>query len=225
VTGRSAVRRQFRFDKTLRKHSCLGQRALLPAVPLLVSLPLVAACAPGSGPAAAGGPVTPAYNATTGRLEKLTYDRNGDGRPDAWVEMDGARLVRADVDEDFDGRVDRREFYVAGKNGERTGGTDAIRGVGVLSRVEVTSGAGESAARVETYDRGVLAAAEEDSDGNGRPDKWEHYENGALVSVALDTRGHGVPDRRLVYGPDGGPPQLETDPDGTGQFRATASAP
>ena len=40
--------------------------------------------------------MTPAYNAKTGRLEKLTYDRNRDGRPDAWVEMDGARLVRAE---------------------------------------------------------------------------------------------------------------------------------
>ena len=224
MTGRSAVQRPVGFDKTLRKDSCLGRRALLPAVPLLVSLPLAAACAPASGSGAAGGQVTPAYNAATGRLEKLTYDRNGDGRADAWVEMDGARLVRADVDEDFDGRVDRREFYVAGKSGERTGGTDTIRGVGVLSRVELISGSGESAARVETYERGVLAAAEEDSDGNGRPDKWEQYENGALVSVALDTRGRGVPDRRLVYGPDGGPPRIETDPDGTGQFRAMASA-
>src|SRR5262245_50474948 len=116
-------------------------------MPFLVSLPLVAACTPGSGPGAASRQVTPAYNARTGRLEKLTYDRNGDGRPDAWVEMDGARLVRADVDEDFDGRIDRREFYVAGKSGERTGGTDTIRGVGVLSRVEVMSGSGESAAR------------------------------------------------------------------------------
>ena len=87
------------------------------------------------------------------------------------------------------------------------------------------SGSSETAARVEMYDRGVLATAEEDSDGNGRPDKWEHYENGALVSVALDTRGRGVPDRRLVYGPDGGPPRLESDPDGTGQFRRTAAAP
>ena len=224
MTGRSAVQRPVGFDKTLRKDSCLGRRALLPAVPLLVSLPLAASCAPGSGSGAAAGQVTPAYNAATGRLEKLTYDRNGDGRADAWVEMDGARLVRADVDEDFDGRVDRREFYVAGKSGERTGGTDTIRGVGVLSRVELISGSGESAARVETYERGVLAAAEEDSDGNGRPDKWEQYENGALVSVALDTRGRGVPDRRLVYGPDGGPPRIETDPDGTGQFRAMASA-
>jgi hypothetical protein len=225
VTGRSAIQRQIRFDKTLSKLNYLARRALLPAVPLLVSLPLAAACAPGSGSAVAGGQVTPAYNATTGRLEKLTYDRNSDGRPDAWVEMDGARLVRADVDEDFDGRVDRREFYVAGKSGERTGGTDTIRGVGVLSRVEVTSGSGESAARVEKYERGVLSTAEEDADGNGRPDKWEQYENGALVSVALDTRGRGVPDRRLVYDPHGGSPRLETDPDGTGQFRAAASAP
>ena len=194
----------------------------MPALSLLASLPLGAACAPGSPRAGASGQITPAYSATTGRLEKLTYDRNGDRKPDAWVEMDGTRLLRADLDEDFDGRVDRREFYAAGTKGERTGGSAAIQGLGVLSRVEVPAVTGETAARVETYDGGVLTAAEEDSDGNGRADKWERYEHGALVSVALDTRGRGVPDRRIVYGPDGGPPRIETDADGTGQFRAAA---
>jgi hypothetical protein len=211
--------------KTLKKHGRLAGCVLLPAVPLLATVPLLAACSPGPAPATASGQVTPTYSAATGRLEKLTYDRNGDGRSDAWVEMDGTRLVRADLDDDFDGRVDRREFYTAGTSGERTGGTTAIKGLGVLSRVEVPSATGETAARVETYDHGVLAAAEEDSDGNGRPDKWERYENGGLVSVALDTRGRGVPDRRLMYGQDGGPPRLETDPDGTGQFRAATLAP
>ena len=70
----------------------------------------------------------------------------------------------------------------------------------------------------------MLAAAEEDADGDGRPDKWERYAEGALTSVALDTLGRGVPDRRLVYTSDGGPPRIETDPDGSGQFRPAASA-
>jgi hypothetical protein len=206
--------------KTLRKYGRRRRGALLLAMPFLT-----AACSPASAPAAAAQRVTPAYSAATGRLEKLTYDRNGDGRSDAWVEMDGARLLRADLDEDFDGRVDRREFYSAGETGVRTGGTTTVKGLGVLSRVEVPSAAGGRAARVETYERGILTAAEEDSDGDGRPDKWERYENGALATLALDTRGRGFADRRLVYGRDGGPPRLETDPDGTGFFRAAVPAP
>jgi hypothetical protein len=34
--------------------------------------------------------------------------------------MDGERLLRMDVDEDRDGRVDRREYYGPGERLERT---------------------------------------------------------------------------------------------------------
>ena len=137
--------------------------------------------------------------------------------------MDGTRLIRAELDDDFDGRVDRREFYAADEQGERSGGTVVIQGLGVLARVELVSPTGKVSRR-ETYERGVLSAAEEDTDDDGRVDKWEQYQNGALVSVALDTRGRGTPDRRVVYSPDGGAPRIETDVDGSGQFRPSAHA-
>ena len=193
-------------------------RAVLLAVG---AVPFVAACSPGSAPADSR--VSPTYRRDTGRLEKLAYDRNGDGRDDAWAYMDGTRLLRAELDDDFDGRVERREFYTAGQGGQH-GGTAAIHGRGVLERVELLSPTTGQAFRRETYERGVLAAAEEDADGDGRPDKWERYAEGALTWVALDTLGRGVPDRRLVYTRDGGPPRIETDPDGSGQFRPAASA-
>jgi hypothetical protein len=168
------------------------------------------------------GRVIPTYRADTRRLDKLAYDRNGDGREDAWAFMNGARLLRAELDDNFDGRVDRRELYAAGASDERAGGTAVIPGQGVLTRVELVSATTGTAFREETYEKGVLAAAQEDTDGDARTDKWERYEDGALASVALDTRHRGTPDRRLVYRRDGVAPRIETDPDGDGHFGPAA---
>jgi hypothetical protein len=183
---------------------------------------LMAGCS-GSAPAAGvQGRVSPTYRADNGRLEKLAYDRNGDGREDAWAFMDGTRLLRAELDDNFDGRVDRREVYTAGAQDQRAGGTAVIPGQGVLARVELVARDG-TVFRAETYGKGVLESAEEDTDRDGHTDKWERYEAGALVSVALDTRRRGLPDRRLVYARDGGAPRIETIADGSGQSRQAAS--
>jgi hypothetical protein len=183
---------------------------------------VVTGCSPSPAPDVAAGRVSPTDRLDTGRLEKLAYDRNGDGREDAWAFMDGTRLLRAELDDNFDGRVDRKELYSAGTSNERAGGTAVIRGQGVLTRVELVSAATGVSFRQETYDKGVLASAEEDTDGDARTDKWERYENGALTSVSLDTGRRGIPDRRLVYTADGGAPRIETDPDGDGHFRPAA---
>src|SRR5262245_15080323 len=47
----------------------------------------------------------------SGRLTRLTYDRDGDGKIDAWGYMDGSRVVRVEVDENGDGQVDRWEYH------------------------------------------------------------------------------------------------------------------
>ena len=182
----------------------------------------VTGCSGSPAPGTVGTRVSPTYRADTGRLEKLAYDRNGDGREDAWAFMDGTRLLRAELDDNFDGRVDRKELYASGASDERAGGTAVIQGQGVLTRVELLSAATGTAFREETYHEGVLARAEEDTDGDARTDKWERYEEGALTSVAFDTERRGTPNRRLVYARDGGAPQIETDPDGDGHFRPAA---
>jgi hypothetical protein len=198
--------------------SAFGVRGLLA---LAAAALAVTGCSDGPAPEVAATRVSPTYRADTGRLEKLAYDRNADGREDAWAFMDGTRLLRAELDDNFDGRVDRKEFYAAGTTDERAGGTAVVRGQGVLTRVELVSAATGESFRHETYDRGMLASAEEDTDGDSRTDKWERYENGALASVALDTGRRGSPDRRLVYTADGAAPRIETDPDGDGHFRPT----
>ena len=60
---------------------------------------LVAGC---SGPAPQKGGndrVQPEYD-RSGRLTKLSYDRSGDGKPETWGYIDGARLMRVEADED-----------------------------------------------------------------------------------------------------------------------------
>jgi hypothetical protein len=218
VTGRSAARHASTFVKNVGLFVRLA--AGLPGVLALAAAALaVAGCSESPAPNLVAGQVRPTYRADTGRLEKLAYDRNGDGREDAWAFMDGTRLLRAELDDNFDGRVDRKELYSASTSDVRAGGTAAIQGQGVLTRVELVSAATGAPFRKETYDKGVLARAEEDTDGDARTDKWERYENGALTSVALDTGRRGTPDRRLVYTADGGAPRIESDPDGDGHFR------
>ena len=60
----------------------------------------VTGCSDAPAPALITERVSPTYRADTGRLEKLAYDRNGEGREDAWAFMDGARLLRAELDDD-----------------------------------------------------------------------------------------------------------------------------
>ena len=42
--------------------------------------------------------VKPTYNKDSGRLERISYDRNRDTRMDAWLVMDGTRVIRAELD-------------------------------------------------------------------------------------------------------------------------------
>lgn len=131
--------------------------------------------------------IAPTYDAT-GKLRLLTYDSNGDGRPDMWSYMDGAEVVRIEIDNSGDGAIDRREYY-----------TDAR----TLDRVEIALAHDGRFTRTEFYEGGTIVRAEEDADGNGAADKWETYVNGAVSSVAFDTQRSGRPTRRLVYEANG----------------------
>jgi hypothetical protein len=166
---------------------------------------------PGESAEAAG--VKATYSKTTGKLELITYDTNKDGKVDAWSHMDGTRLVSMDIDRDFDGVVDRWEYYGPGGALEKVGYSRANDGKadawayqgpgGQVARVEVSTRRDGIVSRTEFFEAGKLARVEEDSDGDGKPDKWEAYVEGTLFSADLDTNRDGRPDRRLTYGPDG----------------------
>lgn len=180
----------------------------------------LAACRPApSKPADSS--IIPAYD-KTGRLESLTYDRNHDGKPDAWLKMHGAQVVSADLDEDFDGKVDRREIYSADGASAPASGPASAAGTlparPALVRAEQSTRGDGTMNRVEFYEHGTLARVEEDTNADGRVDKWETWTNGALAVVALDTKGTGRPDRRIVYSADGSEPRMEVDTKGDGTF-------
>jgi hypothetical protein len=130
--------------------------------------------------------------------------------------MDGTRVVRAELDENNDGKVDRWEYY---ETGPGTGGAKAgsAPGAGVLSRVEDSTRHDGKVSRWEYYEKGQRVRAEEDTDADGRVDKWETWSGGVLATVLLDTDGDGKADRRLVYSADGSGPRFEMAGPG-GQF-------
>lgn len=165
--------------------------------------------------------VVPTYNAETGRLERISYDRDKDGKPDAWLYMDGTRATRAELDENNDGAIDRWEHYRTDVP-TSTGGSLPS---GELLKAEQSTRFDGKVSRWETYEQGRLSKVEEDTTGDGQPDKWEIWADGSLAEVALDTKGRGKADRRIVYPAGGGSPQLLVDANGDGTFRPVVVEP
>ena len=161
----------------------------------------------------------------TGRLTRLTFDRNGDGKIDTWGYMDGSRVVRVEVDEDGDGKVDTWEYHKDPKESTASrssaGSTHPSESGGdpTLERIDRATKHDGKISRREYFENGTLTRVEEDTDGNGTFDKWETYSNGSLASMAIDTKGRGTPDRRLIYLPDGTLSRIETDPNGNGSWQ------
>src|SRR6266478_1538933 len=65
--------------------------------------------------------IAPEYDKTTGKLKLLKYDANGNGVVDTWSYMDGARVVRIEIDKDEDGKIDRWEYYGPDQKLEKIG--------------------------------------------------------------------------------------------------------
>lgn len=177
---------------------------------LVLATSVLAACQSAASSSEAQSRIEPSYDEATGRLTRLSYDSDHDGKHDTWAFMDGARLTKLEADENQDGRIDRWEFYPATSNGGAKQPPE---------RIERAMRLDGQVSRRELFEDGVMVRVEEDTDGNGKTDKWETYAGGALTTVALDTQGRGKADRRLVYSPDGSLERIEEDPDGSGKFR------
>jgi hypothetical protein len=177
-------------------------------VPLILGLAaLVTGC--GQTPDLATARPIAEYHSETGRLTRLSADRNGDGRIDTWAYMDGLLTSRIEIDRDGDGVPDRIEHYEPAPPGAAAPSR--------ISRAEERATPAGPATRREWYRDGRLLNVEEDTDGNGRIDKWEHFVDGSLARLEIDTVGKGYPSRRLIYEPDGRV-RVESDPDGDGVF-------
>jgi hypothetical protein len=171
--------------------------------------------------------IQPVYDQTTGKLQLLKYDANGNGTTDTWSYMDGAHVVRIEVDSDEDGKIDRWEYYGRDELLEKIGFSRLGDGKedawkfpspgGAADRIGISTRRDGKITRTEHYKGDRLVSAEEDVDEDGNIDKWETYEGDHLASVAFDTLHRGTPDRRMVYGLNGSA-RLEVDPAGDGHF-------
>jgi hypothetical protein len=188
-----------------------------PGAALVIALAAGSLVGCGAPDRTAGEQIRPTYDKTTGRLTRLEYDANHDGRIDTWMDMDGTRPLRSRIDQNGDGKIDRWEEFDAsgaisrvGFSRKDDGKPDAWMRPGDghgLQCLEISSSGDEHHIdRWEYYERGgagdergTLVRAEEDTVGDGRPHEWETYRAGALETVAFDEDGDGVPDRRLTY--------------------------
>jgi len=184
---------------------------------LLTAAALVPTLACHSAPDPSGPPATPIYNQTTGQLEQVVSDTDGDGKVDTRAFMEGRRLKHIEIDRNADGRPDRWEYYVDAPP-ERVR-PDAADGRTEIDRVEEANGLDERITRREFYERGELSRVEDDSDLDGHIDRWEQYDHGVLARLDMDLKKAGFADRRLIFGKDGSINRIEVDPTGTGAWK------
>src|SRR4029077_10630039 len=103
-----------------------------------------------------------AYYDMSGKLERIEYDKNGDGKPDHIAYHDGNKTPRRiDVDSDFDGKMDRWEYYDADGVLEKIGAARNGKGPDVW----LFQGPGGEPRRKEY-----------DDDGDGKVDRAEVLE-------------------------------------------------
>lgn len=155
-----------------------------------------------------------------GRLQRIEYDSNKDGRADHIAHHDGEKTPHLlEIDEDFDGGMDRWEDYnpagilVKVGTGRRQRGRPDLwiypDAGGLPARKEYDEDLDGRIDRVEVFRNGLLRRAEMDTDNDGKLDRWQDWSTGRLSSEELDTNGDGKPDRRILFGERGNILKLE----------------
>jgi hypothetical protein len=146
--------------------------------------------------------------------EKVTEkDTNADKKPDVWVytvEERGAdgqsrqRMVRKELDINWDGRVDITTYFDVREEREREamdldfdGKVDSVyfyeKGLNVRRERDLN---GDGRTDVWAYyEKGKLARKERDSNGDGRVDYWEYWENDQVDRIGEDLDGDGNADK------------------------------
>jgi hypothetical protein len=174
---------------------------------LVVTAIAATACGSASTTEAAA-KMKPEYN-ESGRLTRLTYDRNGDGKIDTWGYMDGSRVLRIEVDDNGDGQIDRWEYHTDPKGSAGSNGSDGSKGsrgsdgskgsdgstgstgsTGSIGSIGSSSGdAGD--VTLERIDRATKF--------DGKISRREYFEHGALTRIEEDTDGDGKIDKWETY--------------------------
>lgn len=126
-----------------------------------------------------------------------------------------------EIDEDFDGWIDRWEYYDGAGTLTKVGASRRGHSPdvwtypgpgGVPTRREYDDDRSGRVSRVEILRDGKLLRTGIDSARTGRFDRWQNWQAGRIVSEEIDTDGDGKPDRRLRYGAKGQVVALEPVP-------------
>ena len=149
-----------------------------------------------------------------GKLTRLLYDQNGDKKADVvMLFYPNGRPRQVEADTDFDGKIDRWQYYsergVAEKEGYSRAGNakpdtwQYFDVKGNITRREIDENGDGKVDRVENFQNGRVAAVGIDSGGDGNIDRWQTWVGGRVVSEEIDIDGDGISDRRLRYGANG----------------------
>src|SRR5262252_4400061 len=136
----------------------------MPADKTVRALPWLLVClvASGCGKPGTEKRIEPVYDKTTGRLQTLKYDSDGDGKIDTVSYMDGSVVLRIEIDMDEDGKVDRWEYYGPDQKLEKVGFSRAndgredawwYAGPDDATRIEVSTHRDGKVDRIEHYEK------------------------------------------------------------------------
>lgn len=111
------------------------------------------------------------------RLVRKEVDTNFDNKVDIWFVYDEKEILKQQLsDADFDGRVDFREFYEDGR----------------ISLRESFDQRSEDTPTVKKFfTKGKLTKIEFDNEPDGKTDRWEIYQDSELKQVGYDNNGDG----------------------------------
>jgi len=136
------------------------------------------------------------YDPKTGRLKKMDYDSNKNGKIDSFSYWDATRCIRIEMDQNEDGKIDRWEYYDEHNKIERV----------------ATSSRDDEVQDTWSYPdaAGFLARVETDLNRDGAIDKREFFVprpadpvSRVLSVLEIDFDQAGNPGRRLYYRPNG----------------------
>ena len=110
------------------------------------------------------------------KLVRKEVDVNFDGAVDIWRHYsESEKLAKEELDYNFDGRVDAVNYFDKGK----------------LVRKELDVEFDQAPDVFKFYKSEVLIRIERDTNNDGRVDFWEYYERGVLDRIGKDNNGDG----------------------------------
>jgi hypothetical protein len=114
-----------------------------------------------------------------GRLLRKEFDLNLDGKIDFWRWYDEKENVTKEaLDVDFDGKVDRINYFEKGQRVREESEFDAD---------------GKPHTWIH-FEKEQIATKERDLHGTGKPDYFEYWENGVIDRIGIDRKGTGTVD-------------------------------